>query len=284
MFDTLKRWLNRARRSEIATPTPELWARVEARLPFLDFLPEEARLRLRALAVAFLGEKEFYGARGLRINDDIMLSIALQACLLILKRGLAAYRGWVGIIVYPGDFVVPRQVMDEAGIVHEYNDQLLGEARRDGPVIVAWFDGGSPGPGVNVIVHEFAHKLDMANGNADGFPRLLPGMSRRQWADVFTTAYGRLCRLDDSGIETILDPYAASNPGEFFAVASEAFFETPLSLRAEFPAVYAQLSAYYGLDTAEGEAQASGFRFATGFGMGRNTSENSNGGGDRMKP
>ncbi|MDR0702232.1 MAG: zinc-dependent peptidase [Azoarcus sp.] len=262
MLDTLKRWLNRVRKSETAAPAPELWTRVEARLPFLDFLPEETRPRLRALAVAFLGEKEFHGAHGLPVGDDAMLSIALQACLLILNRGLAAYRGWVGIIVYPGDFIVPRQVMDEAGIVHEYDDPMLGEARQDGPVIVTWPGGGCPG--VNVILHEFAHKLDMAGGNANGFPALPPGMSRRRWADAFTAAYERLCRLDDAGIETILDPYATTNPGEFFAVASEAFFETPLSLRAAFPAVYAQLSAYYGLDTAEGEARISGIRFATG--------------------
>ncbi|MDR1229627.1 MAG: zinc-dependent peptidase [Azoarcus sp.] len=284
MFDTLKRWLNHARKNKIATPAPELWARAEARLPFLDFLPEEARARLRALAVAFLGEKEFYGARGLRVDDDIMLSIALQACLLILGRGLAAYRGWVGIIVYPGDFIVPRRVMDEAGIVHEYDDPMLGEARADGPVIVAWFDGGPPGPGINVILHEFAHKLDMANGSADGFPNLPPGMSRRQWAAAFTAAYERLCRLDDAGIETILDPYAATHPGEFFAVASEAFFETPLSLRAAFPAVYAQLSAYYGLDTAEGEARTSGIRFATGTDTGNPPENAGDGNGGEMKP
>ncbi|MDR1662347.1 MAG: zinc-dependent peptidase [Azoarcus sp.] len=260
MLDKLTRWLNRARKGEIAAPSPELWARAEARLPFLGFLPEAARPRLRALAADFLGEKEFYGARGLRLDNDIMLSIAAQACLLILDRGLAAYRGWVGIVVYPGDFVAPRREMDEAGVVHEYDDFLLGEARADGPVIVSWFDGGIPG--VNVILHEFAHKLDMANGGADGSPKLPPGMSRRKWAQDFAAAYERLCRLDGKGIETILDPYAATHPSEFFAVATEAFFETPLSLRAAFPAVYAQLSAYYGLDTAEGEARASGVRFS----------------------
>lgn len=250
MLNQLKRWLKRTGR---AVPTAEQWARVEARLPFLAYLPDEARARLRASSEDFLAEKEFYGARELQLDDEIMLTIAAQACLLILHhRGLAAYRGWVGIVVYPGDFVVPRQTMDEAGVVHEYEDILLGEAREDGPVLVAWFDRDAPF-GVNVVLHEFAHKLDMANGDADGCPALPPGMSRRIWQEAFTAAYERLCRLDDAGIETILDPYATSSPGEFFAVATEAFFETPMSLRAGFPAVYAQLSAFYGLDTAAGE-------------------------------
>ena len=249
MLDKLKNWLGFTSKREASAPSLALWARVEARLPFLGYLPLEARTRLRTLSGDFLSEKEFYGARGLELNDEIMLTIAMQACLPILNRGLTAYRGWVGIVVYPGDFIVPRQEMDADGVVHEYDDILLGEARADGPVLVAWFDEKPLDPGVNAVIHEFAHKLDMANG----FPALPPGMSRQQWATAFSAAYERLCRLDDVGIETILDPYATANPAEFFAVASEAFFETPLSLRADFPAVYGQLSAYYGLDTASGE-------------------------------
>ena len=261
MLDKLKHWL--ALPCKCSVPA-ELWAQVEARLPFLAWLPLEARPRLRALSKDFLSEKEFHGARGLQLNDEIMLTIAVQACLPILNyRGLAAYRGWVGIVVYPGDFVVPQQVMDEDGIVHEYEDILLGEAREDGPVLLAWFDSGPP-PGVNAVIHEFVHKLDMAGGNADGCPVLPPGMSRKTWAETFSAAYACLCRLEDSGIETILDPYATSSPGEFFAVASEAFFEAPMSLRAEFPAVYAQLAAFYGLDTATGEEKARGTRLAAG--------------------
>jgi Mlc titration factor MtfA (ptsG expression regulator) len=261
MLDKLKRWL--ALPGGHGAPVPaELWARVEARLPFLDWLPFEARARLRTLSEDFLTEKEFYGARDLQLDDDIMLTIAVQACLPILNhRGLAAYRGWVGIVVYPGDFVVPQQIMDETGVVHEYEEILLGEARADGPVLLSWFDDGSP-PGVNVVIHEFAHKLDMAGGNADGCPALPPGMSRKAWAKTFSAAYERLCRLEEAGIETILDPYATTSPGEFFAVASEAFFEAPMSLRADFPAVYAQLTAFYGLDTATGEEKLRGTRLA----------------------
>jgi len=259
MLDKLKRWFGG---NPAATPSPELWTRIEMRLPFLAYLPGEARERLRTLVAGFLAEKEFYGARGLEVNDDIMLSIAVQACLPILSTGLTAYRGWVGIVVYPGDFVVPRREMDAAGVVHEFDDILLGEARADGPVLVAWFDDDGPA-GVNVVIHEFAHKLDMANGPADGFPTLPAGMSRKKWADAFSTAYERLCRLDDAGIQTVLDPYAATHPAEFFAVASEAFFEMPASLRAGFPAVYVQLAAFYGVDPAVGEEHVNGMRFAS---------------------
>ncbi|MDR2208138.1 MAG: zinc-dependent peptidase [Azoarcus sp.] len=260
MFGKLKRW---KRASTDRHVSEELWTRVEARLPFLGWLPIDARVRLRTLSKDFLAEKEFYGAHGLRLDDEIMLAIAMQACLPILNhRGLAAYRGWVGIVVYPGDFIVPQQVMDEAGVVHEYEDILLGEAREDGPVLLAWFDNGPPS-GVNVVIHEFVHKLDMANGNADGYPALPPGMSRHAWAETFTAAYERLCKLENAGIETILDPYATTSPGEFFAVTSETFFEAPMSLRADFPAVYEQLAAFYGLDTAAAEEKLCGIRLAT---------------------
>jgi Mlc titration factor MtfA (ptsG expression regulator) len=263
MLGKLKHWLALSGRDSNPVVPEELWARVEARLPFLAWLPVDARLRLRALSKDFLAEKEFYGAHRLHLDDEIMLTIAMQACLPILNhRGLAAYHGWVGIVVYPGDFIVPQQVMDEAGVVHEYEDILLGEAREDGPVLLAWFDNGPPS-GVNIVIHEFVHKLDMADGDADGCPALPPGMSRRAWTKAFSAAYERLCKLEDAGIETILDPYATTDPGEFFAVASEAFFEAPMSLRADFPAVYAQLAAFYGLDTATGEEKLRGTHLAT---------------------
>jgi len=260
MLNRLKRWLTSSDKRGVPAG---LWARVEARLPFLDWLPPDARTRLRTLSESFLAEKKFYGARGLQLNDEIMLTIAIQACLPILNhRGLAAYRGWVGIVVYPGDFVVPQQMMDEAGVVHEYEEILLGEARADGPVLLAWFDEAPP-PGVNVVIHEFVHKLDMADGSAEGCPALPPGMSRKVWTETFTAAYDRLCRLEKAGIETILDPYATTHPSEFFAVASEAFFETPMNLRADFPAVYAQLTAFYGLDPAANEEKQRNVRLAT---------------------
>jgi hypothetical protein len=249
VFDKLRDWQRRraAAKYEVA---PATWARVERGLPFLDYLAPEARERLRALALEFLADKEIHGAHGLQVDDDMRLSIALQACLPVLNLGLSAYTGWVGIVVYPGDFVIPRQMMDEDGIVHEYDDEVVGEAWEGGPVLLSWFDHPQDSDGINVVIHEFAHKLDMGNGEVDGLPALPAGMSVADWDAAFAPAFDDFCRRVDAGEDTALDPYAAEHPSEFFAVMSEAFFETPQLLRAEYPAVYAQLARYYRQDPA----------------------------------
>jgi len=263
MLGFLHRW-RRARRLAAIQVPPPLWACVEATLPFLDFLEPDERERLRELARGFLAEKQFHGAHGFVLTDEIMLGIALQACLPILHTGLDAYRGWVGVVVYPGDFVIPRHEMDEAGVVHEYDDEVLGEAWEGGPVLVSWHAEGEAPEGVNVVIHEFAHKLDMENGDVDGLPLLPAGMSRRKWAAVFTDAYERFCEEVDAGDDTLLDPYGAESPAEFFAVASEAFFEIPLLLERELPAVYGQLRDFYRVDPARGERRLQREREATG--------------------
>ncbi len=257
MFGLLRKW-RRARRLEAVQVPQELWTRVEARLPFLDFLDPADRARLRELARAFLAEKEFHGAQGLALTDEIMLGIALQACLPILRTGLDAYKDWVGVVVYPGDFVIPRHEVDEAGVVHEYDDEVLGEAWEGGPVLVSWYPEGEGPAGVNVVIHEFAHKLDMTNGNVDGLPALPAGMSRETWSQVFGEAYEDFCRAVDAGQETVLDPYGAEHPGEFFAVASEAFFEAPVLVQQAHPALYEQLRRYYRVDPAAGERRLLG--------------------------
>ena len=252
MLEFLRKW-RRTRKLAALTVPPGIWKRVEAGLPFLDYLDADERERLRELARGFLVDKQFHGARGLVLSDEMILAIALQACLPILNIGLDAYRGWVGVVVYPGDFVIPRHDMDENGVVHEYDDEVLGEAWEGGPVLVSWHDEGAAPAGINVVIHEFAHKLDMENGGADGLPVLPTGMSRITWANAFNEAYGRFCDQVDAGEETFLDPYASENPGEFFAVASEAFFETPCVLQQTFPAVYEQLRGFYRFDPAAGE-------------------------------
>ena len=234
---------------------PEQWQRVEARLPFLAYLPPDERPQLRQMALEFLAEKEVHGAEGLVITDDMLLSIALQACLPVLHIGLDAYAGWVGIVVYPGDFVIPRSVVDEDGVVHEYDDEVLGEAWDGGPVILSWLDDAEALDGINVVIHEFAHKLDMGNGEVDGFPALPADMSAAAWAAAFQPAYDDFCQRVDDGEETALDPYGADHPSEFFAVMSEAFFETPGLLQQEYPAVYAQLARYFRQDPAHRLAQ-----------------------------
>jgi MtfA peptidase len=149
--------------------------------------------------------------------------------------------------------VIPRQQVDENGVVHEFNDEVLGEAWEDGPVLLSWETGAEEDDLVNVVIHEFAHKLDMLNGGADGFPPLPPDMSREEWARDFSRAYDSFCHSLDTGLPTALDPYAGEHPAEFFAVASEAFFEAPGMLRHAHPAVYRQLSTLFGTDPAAGE-------------------------------
>jgi Mlc titration factor MtfA (ptsG expression regulator) len=244
----------------IAPPRPSVdaaqWRRVERTLPFLEHLAPADRPRLREMALAFLARKEFHGAQGLRLDDDMLLAIALQACLPVLNIGLQAYDGWVGVVVYPGDFVIPRQEFDEAGVLHEYDDEVLGEAWEGGPVLLSWFARDDGPAGVNVVIHEFAHKLDMENGGVDGLPRLPAHMSRQAWAAAFGAAYEAFCAEVDRGADTVIDPYGAEHPAEFFAVVSETFFENPCALRMRYPEVYAQLMQFYGMDTAARAAAA----------------------------
>jgi len=246
--------LFRGAQHDDAAVEEDVWTWVESDLPFFDFVPAELRPRLRQIATGILRSKEFHGAQGLEVTDRMMLSIALQASLLVLRLGEASYRGWVGIVIYPGDFVIPRSVMDEDGVVHEYEEPVLGEAWEGGPVLLSWFPPETRPDALNVVLHEFAHKLDMANGGADGFPLLPPDMDRTAWSESFAYAYADFCQRVDSGEHTAIDPYACESPAEFFAVLSETFFLMPLRLRAEYPQVYALLAELYGIDTAEGEA------------------------------
>ena len=254
MFSKLRTW-RRQRTTRGYEVDEGRWTAVEARLPFLDFLPDADRLRLRQLALEFLAEKEMNGAQGFRLTDEVRLIIAIQACLPILNLGLDWYRGWVGVVVYPGDFVIPRETMDEAGVVHEYDDAVLGEAWEGGPVLLSWFDDAKDAQGVNVVIHEFAHKLDMLGGGVDGVPPLHEGMSRNAWVEAFERDYQDFRAYVRRGGDTWLDPYAAEHPSEFFAVVAEAFFETPLWLREDFPAVYEQLRLFFRQDPAAGEAK-----------------------------
>jgi hypothetical protein len=177
------------------------------------------------------------------------VSIAAQACLPILALGLDWYAGWSGIVVYPGDFRVKRSEVDEHGVVHEWDDDLAGEAMPGGPVVLSW-DAAAHDPAMNVVIHEFAHKLDMLNGEADGQPPLHAGMDRAAWKRAFGEAYRGFCDALERGKDTWLDPYAAEHPSEFFAVVSEAFFEDPLQTRRRYPDVYEQLRLFYRQDPA----------------------------------
>jgi Mlc titration factor MtfA (ptsG expression regulator) len=249
-MDFLKSW----RKSTAAAPPgldEALWTRVTAGLPFLRGLSDNELSKLRELAVAFLDEKEMAGAGGLELSNEMRLSIALQACLPVLNLGLEGYRGWVGIVVYPDGFVVEREDVDENGVVHTYQEEISGEAWSGGPVVLSWRDASTGSySGYNVVIHEFAHKLDMLNGEDEEFPRARPGMDRAAWRQVFEAAFDRFVRQVDDGEPTFIDPYAAEHPREFFAVMSEAFFTASAVLARDWPELYAQLAAYYRQDPA----------------------------------
>jgi Mlc titration factor MtfA (ptsG expression regulator) len=240
-------WLTEWRRRRVLEKhsiDEALWRRATRSLPFIP-----ASARLRDLVLIFLAEKEFSGAHGIAVSDEMRVAIAAQACLLVLELGLDWYSGWTGIVVYPGDFRVRRSEMDEAGVVHEWQDELAGEAMPGGPVVISW-DAAAHDPYMNVVIHEFAHKLDMVNGAADGLPPLHAGMDRKAWVEVWHEAYEGFCEALDRGRDTWLDPYAAEHPSEFFAVLSEAFFESPAETRRRYPGVYEQLKLFYRQDPA----------------------------------
>lgn len=226
-----------------------LWRRIVLGLPFVGELDREDARRLRDLTLLFLVEKAFSGARGLALTDHMRVSIAAQACMLILNLGLEWYDGWVGIVVYPGDFRVRRSETDAAGVVHEWDDALAGESMPGGPVVLSW-DTAARAADMNVVIHEFAHKLDMRNGVADGLPPLHADMDRHAWHAAFQVAYDGFRDALARGRDTWLDPYAAEHPAEFFAVLSEAFFEWPQETRRRFPDVYDQMRRFYRQDPA----------------------------------
>jgi Mlc titration factor MtfA (ptsG expression regulator) len=221
-----------------------LWARATRALRFIPNTP-----KLRELALLFLAEKQFTGAHHLEVTDLMRVSIAAQACLPILELGLDWYAGFTGIVVYPGDFRVRRKEVDEHGVVHEWDDELAGEAMPGGPVVLSW-DAMTNDPAMNVVIHEFAHKLDMLSGAADGVPPLHAGMSRKAWLKAFDAAYQGFCDAVDRDKETWLDPYAAEHESEFFAVISEAFFTDPAQTKRRYPDVYDQLKLFYRQDPA----------------------------------
>jgi Mlc titration factor MtfA (ptsG expression regulator) len=247
MIRKLSAWLRRHRAERLEIPD-SLWHQVEAGLPFLGHLNPDERKRLRELARQFIAEKQWSGAQGLRLTPDIQVAIALQACLPILHLGLDWYAGWVGIVVYPGDFVIPRRMIDEDGVVHEYDDEVMGEAWYGGPVLISWYEHPEDADGINVVIHEFAHKLDMKSGDADGVPPMHSDMSRQAWIAVMSRCFNDFQQRVDGGEDTPLDPYGAEWPAEFFAVASEAFFENPDLLASEYPEVYAQFRLFYRQD------------------------------------
>jgi len=243
-------WFGRWRRARILERhliPLEAFDATFARLPILRGLDASERARLREAASLFIHDKAFSAAGGAEVDDTTQRAIALQACLLTLNLAEDSYRGWSEIILYPYEFLRDFDEIDEAGVVHRSRDILAGESWHGGPLVLSLADVAVSGQadGVNVVLHEFAHKLDMLNGDANGFPPLHRGMDAASWARAFSAAYKDLCARVDAGEDTAIDPYATANPAEFFAVLTEVFFETPRLLDTEYPAIYRQLQQFY---------------------------------------
>jgi len=255
VWSAFKNW--RRRRLLRRLQLPEiLWNSAFSRLPLLHRLEPEEQQRLRDLALLFLHEKVLEIPQQLELDDTMQLMLALQACLPILNLGLDWYEGWVSVIIYPDQFISNQPYTDAAGVVHRQRRVLSGEAWLRGPVVLAWEDveGSGECDGDNVVLHEFAHKLDMLNGDANGHPPLHKGMKIEDWSRAFGAAYEDFRR--HAQWQDAINPYAAESPAEFFAVLSEVFFEIPEVLIDLYPAVYAQMRAFYKQDPAAGFARA----------------------------
>ncbi|MGE8655242.1 MAG: zinc-dependent peptidase [Achromobacter sp.] len=270
------RWLKGrgARAAEVAQMqariAPALWRQVLDAHPFLAALDATESAQLLARAAWLLASKTINGARGLEVTDFMRLSIAAQASLPILNLTPTLYEGWDEIIVYPAGFRIPRRQMDEDGVMHEYLEDAAGEAWEGGPLILSWEDTQLSEGGFNVVIHEFAHKLDLQSGLADGMPSLAAhgDLKPREWRRILDDSLDRFIAAVDAVEAAIphdvdpesaqadawygqlpLDPYAATDEAEFFAVSSEHFFVDPYPMAQALPEWFGLLRAYYRQDT-----------------------------------
>ncbi len=232
----------------------DLWKRTLVRYPFLQRRDPAAAAELRRLTSLFLDRKEFSCMGGLRLTDAMAVAIAAQATLPVLRLGLDRYDGFVGIVVHPDTMLARRTQQDDDGVVHEYDEELAGEAMEGGPVTLSWPDvrraGHSAAAGYNVVIHEFAHVLDMASGAADGVPALPPDLPQSQWQQTLSREYAVFVQRVEQDQPTLLDPYGACAEEEFFAVASESFFVNPLRMQQEHPDLYGVFCRFYRQDPA----------------------------------
>lgn len=254
-------FFERRRRERIrAEPFPAEWrAILERRFPLYGRLAPEDRSELEGHVQVFLREKSFEGAGGLEITDEVRVTVAAQACVLLLHRDTDYYPRMRSVVVYPAAYVAEHRSA-AGGIVTEGRQTRLGESWSSGAVVLSWSDVRAGArdlrDGHNVVFHEFAHQLDLEDGGVDGVPELEGGSAYRAWARVFSAEYLELRADAKRGRRSVLDDYGATDPAEFFAVATEAFFEKPLALRRKHPELYAELAAFYRQDPAGDAAPA----------------------------
>lgn len=250
MFGTLRKW--RRRRLD-RLPFPAAWLTIlQKRVPYYRLLSPDEQSQLRTLIRVFLAEKTFEGCGGQEITDEIRVTIAAQACLLLLNRDHNYYGGLHSVLVYPNSYVAPAKVVDDLGVVHEGDEGRLGEAWLSGSVVLSWDDVRQDArdidDGFNVTLHEFAHQLDQQDGNFDGAPLLEKISHYRSWARVLMQEYRALNDAAERGHETLIDQYGATDPAEFFAVITETFFESPKALKERHPELYEELKKFYRQD------------------------------------
>lgn len=252
-------WLTERRRRRIEErPFPAEWeAILERNVGHYALLSDDERALLRKLVLVFVEEKSWVGAGGLEIDDEIRVTIAGEACLLLLGRDHSLYRDVESIVVYPSTMRAPerpRSFFDTRAEPVEPPQHLLGEAHRRGPVLLAWdavkHGARDPKDARNVVIHELAHKIDMLDAHADGTPPLESRKALRTWAEIAAPVFKDLRARVESGKRTFLDPYGATDEAEFFAVATELFFEKPIELEREHPELYGLLRDYYRQDPA----------------------------------
>jgi Mlc titration factor MtfA (ptsG expression regulator) len=249
-------WFKRRRRERLrAAPLPSRWKSIIARnVPYIALLPSLDRQELSGHLQVLLAEKKFTGCGGLGITDEIRVTIAAQAALLLLHRRTDYFPTMRTILVYPDLFVVEHEVLQEDGTVVEEAVEQAGESWDGGPVILSWEDvlagAADPHDGYNVVLHEFAHQLDDESGGGEGAPKLGSLARYQAWAKAFGHEYQQLQGAVLSERMSLLDEYGAESPAEFFAVATECFFERPRALRKKHLELYRQLSGYYRQDPA----------------------------------
>jgi len=251
----LRRWLRQRRRIRLrAQSIPVPWAAIlKERVPLYTRLPADLKQRLHGLVQVFLDEKRFLGRGGLAVTETMRVTIAAQACLLILNREGDFYPGFTTIMIYPDTYVAEESSRD--GMVSStLRSVRSGESWFRGPVILSWRDTlagtASADDGHNVVLHEFAHKLDEEDGRMDGLPLLDEAQQYRTWATVLSDEFNSLREDIKHRHKTVMDVYGATSAPEFFAVATETFFEKPLAMKKKHPALYTELQQFYRLDPA----------------------------------
>ena len=249
-------WLRRRRRQKmLARPFPPEWHHyLLQNVAHYKYLSEAEQARLRDDLRIFIAEKTWEGCGGLEMTDEIKVTIAAQACLLVLGREHDYYSRVQSILVYPQAYLVPSRETGPGGLVLEGTADLIGEAHYRGPVVLSWedvlYEGRHPRSGRNVVFHEFAHQLDMMDGAIDGTPPLEDRAQYRRWQKVMTAEYQRLIEESEQGHATLLDQYGTKDEGEFFAVATECFFCRPAAMARRHRQLYDLLREYYRQDPA----------------------------------